>query len=93
MGQELDDAQVESALTAAVDSCIHIDSPQERNIAIRRAAVEEGYRLAQAELVDLLQRCKSRVEGMQAIQGRQEHLGHTKLLAEIDDLLARHGSN
>jgi len=26
---------------------------------------------------------------MQAIQGRQEHLGHTKLLAEIDEVLAR----
>ncbi|HEJ2342245.1 TPA: hypothetical protein ACWLUJ_005762 [Pseudomonas aeruginosa] len=93
MPHQLDEALLERALTAAEDKCIHIDSPQERNIAIRRASVEEGYHLAQAELLDLLQRCRSRVKGMQLIQGRQEDLGHTKLLAEIDDLLVLHASN
>lgn len=44
-------------------------------------------------LIGLLQQCRSRVEGMQAIQGRHEHLGHTKLLAEIDEVLARRGLN
>lgn len=44
-------------------------------------------------LIGLLQQCRSRVEGMQAIQGRHEQLGHTKLLAEIDEVLARHGLN
>ncbi len=47
----------------------------------------------QDALIGLLQQCRSRVEGMQAIQGRHEHLGHSKLLAEIDEVLARHGSN
>ncbi|PWD01893.1 hypothetical protein [Pseudomonas amygdali] len=44
-------------------------------------------------LVGLLQQCRSRVEGMQSIQARHEHLGHTKLLAEIDEVLERHSSN
>ena len=44
-------------------------------------------------LIGLLQQCRSRVEGMQAIQGRHEHLGHAKLLAEIDEVLARYGLN
>ncbi len=66
MPLQLDEAQLESALTAAVDRCIHIDAPQERNNAIRRAAVEEGYRLGVEEagkLRDLLERLHPHVRG------------------------------
>ncbi|SED30972.1 hypothetical protein SAMN05216178_6725 [Pseudomonas saponiphila] len=66
MSQHLDEALLESALTAAVDRCIHIDSTQERNIAIRRAAVEEGYRLGLEEadkLRALLERLHPHVRG------------------------------
>lgn len=66
MTQRLGEAQLETALTAALDRCIHITSPQERNIAIRRAAVEEGYSLGLAEaekLRSLLERLHTHVRG------------------------------
>lgn len=66
MPQHLDEAKLESALTAAVDRCIHIDATQERNIAIRKAAVEEGYRLGLEEadkLRALLERLHPHVRG------------------------------
>ncbi|HBO2935191.1 TPA: hypothetical protein L4R50_000187 [Pseudomonas aeruginosa] len=66
---QLNEEQIESALTAAVDRCIHIDAPAERNIAIRRAAVEEGYRLGVQEaekLRNLLERLHPHVRGCDA---------------------------
>lgn len=76
MPLHLDEAQLESALTAAVDRCIHIDAPQERNNAIRRAAVEEGFRLGGEEagkLRDLLERLHPHVGGCDSVLWDEFH--------------------
>lgn len=52
-------------------------------------AERDALRTDQATLLGLILQCRSRVEGMQASQGAHDHLGHTKLLAEIDEQLAR----
>ena len=88
MNHSIDESKILAAVLKAVDRCNKIDSLEERNSAIRRAAVEEGYRLASSELADVLRQCRSRVAGMQAIQGRDAHLGHTQLLVAIDALLS-----
>lgn len=80
---KLDAAKLEEALTAAVDRCIRIDDNQERNYAIRGAAVEEGYKLAMSELLPV-------IDGLRDVAARQiAHANNGLCPDEVEGFVTR----